>query len=186
MAISKLKPGDKVLATSTKTGKTQAESIAAVLVHHDKDLYDLKVRAAGHTTVIKTTRSHLFWNQATHHWTKASALKYGTHLHTPRSGSAIVLGGWTPKVTTGWMWDLTIPGKNDHDFYIRAAANTVLVHNVNEGRAGSCGGPNAPDDAGPNAEGANFAQRTSARSSGAARWQGGRLVTWLVTSVQAP
>ena len=135
VAISTLKPGDQVLATSTKTGKTQAEPVAAVLARYDQDRYDqdrydLKVRAAGHTTVIKTTRSHLFWNQTTHRWTKAAALKYGTHLRTPSDGSVTVLGGWTPKVTTGWMWDLTIPGNNDHDFYIRAAASTVLVHNV--------------------------------------------------------
>ena len=35
--ISQLKPGDKVLATNTKTGKTQAEPVTAVLVHHDTD-----------------------------------------------------------------------------------------------------------------------------------------------------
>jgi large repetitive protein len=128
VAISKLKPGDKVLATNTAIGKTQAEPVAAVLVHYDKDLYDLKVRATGGTSVIKTTRSHLFWNQTTHHWTKAGALKYGTHLRTPSGSSAAVVGGWTPKVTTGWMWDLTI--RADHDFYIYTIRATILVHNV--------------------------------------------------------
>ena len=39
-----------------------------------------------------------------------------------------MLGGWTPTVTTSWMWDLTIP--TDHDFYIQTAASTVLVHNI--------------------------------------------------------
>lgn len=43
--------------------------------------------------------------------------------------SASVLSGQTPKVTTGWMWDLTVPGDNDHDFYIDTAVATVLVHN---------------------------------------------------------
>jgi hypothetical protein len=28
------------------------------------------------------------------------------------------------------MWDLTIPGNNDHDFYIRTTTADVLVHNV--------------------------------------------------------
>lgn len=28
------------------------------------------------------------------------------------------------------MWDLTVPGGNDHDFYIDTAAAPVLVHNV--------------------------------------------------------
>src|ERR1019366_6972906 len=45
--IAQLKPGDKVLATNTRTGKTKAEPVAAVLVHHDTDLYDLEVRV-GH------------------------------------------------------------------------------------------------------------------------------------------
>jgi hypothetical protein len=27
------------------------------------------------------------------------------------------------------MWDLTVPGNDDHDFYIDTIAATVLVHN---------------------------------------------------------
>jgi hypothetical protein len=27
------------------------------------------------------------------------------------------------------MWDLTVPGNNDHDFYIDVSATAVLVHN---------------------------------------------------------
>jgi hypothetical protein len=29
------------------------------------------------------------------------------------------------------MWDLTVPGNNDHDFYIDTTAAPVLVHNCN-------------------------------------------------------
>ena len=50
--ISSLKPGEKVLATNTKTGTTQAEAVAAVLVRHDTDLYDLRVKAGNRTAVI--------------------------------------------------------------------------------------------------------------------------------------
>ena len=42
------------------------------------------------------------------------------------AGIATVLGGYEPKKTGGWMWDLTIPG--DHDFYVQAAGAN-LVHN---------------------------------------------------------
>jgi hypothetical protein len=52
--ISSLKPGEKVLATDTRTGKTRAETIAAVLVHHDTNLYDLTIKANGRTAVIDT------------------------------------------------------------------------------------------------------------------------------------
>jgi hypothetical protein len=127
--ISSLVPGEKVLATNVKTGKIQAEPVAAVLVHHDTDRYDLKIQAANRTAVIQTTSSHLFWDQTSGRWVKAAALKYGTRLRTPVGATAIVLGGYTPKTTTGWMWDLSVPGNNDHDFYIDVIDTAVLVHN---------------------------------------------------------
>jgi hypothetical protein len=134
VAISKLRPGDKVLATNTKTGRTQAETVSAVLVNLDTDLYDLKIKEGSRTAVIDTTSSHPFWVPAngghSGRWVSARALHYGTHLRTASGGSATVLGGWTPKVTTGWMWDLTVPGNNDHDFYIATVGTGVLVHNV--------------------------------------------------------
>jgi hypothetical protein len=43
-------------------------------------------------------------------------------------------GGTTPKDHEGWMWDLTVPGNNDHDFYVIPAQSgdvPVLVHNDN-------------------------------------------------------
>src|ERR1044071_2061958 len=27
------------------------------------------------------------------------------------------------------MWDLTVPGNNDHDFYVTAGTSDILVHN---------------------------------------------------------
>jgi hypothetical protein len=137
--ISQLKVGDMVVATSTKTGKTQPEAVTAVLVHHDADLYDLKIRAGTRTAIIDTTSNHLFWvpgiGRHGGRWVKASALKYGTHLRTPSgSDDAAVINGWVPRQRDGWMWDLTVPGNDDHDFYIDTASAPVLVHN--------CGGPN--------------------------------------------
>ena len=43
-----------------------------------------------------------------------------------------VVGGTTPADHDGWMWDLTVPGNNDHDFYVVVDAGSgvaVLVHN---------------------------------------------------------
>jgi hypothetical protein len=128
--ISSLKPGEKVVATNTKTGKTQAGTIAAVLVHHDTNRYDLTVRAHGRTAIIHTTSNHPFWDATTHRWVKAGALRYGAHLRTPAGGTATVLGGHAPRDRSGWMWDLTIPG--NHDFYVRIADTAVLVHNINQ------------------------------------------------------
>ena len=55
-----------------------------------------------------------------------------------------MVGGSVPAVHDGWMWDLTVPGNNDHDFYVPPAEDgsgayyrvdqtgvtAVLVHNA--------------------------------------------------------
>jgi hypothetical protein len=81
----------------------------------------------------KTTSNHLFWDATTSRWIKAAALKYGTHLRTPTGRMATALGGSTPNATTGWMWDLSVPGNNDHDFYIDTGVADILVHNCSGG-----------------------------------------------------
>jgi hypothetical protein len=124
--ISTLKPGDRVAATDTKNSKATAQAVAAVLVNHDTDLYNLKVQTSGGVAVIRTTLRHLFWDASSNKWVKAAALKYGTRLRAP-SGNVTVLGGTSPPSHSGWMWDLTIPG--DHEFYSQAATTAVLVHN---------------------------------------------------------
>jgi hypothetical protein len=127
--IASLKPGDKILATNTKTGKTQAETAAAVLLNHDTDLYDLKVKTARGSAAIDTTRNHPFFDLTRHRWVKAGALKHGDHLRTSNGATAIVVSGRAPADTAGWMWDISVPGGNDHDFYIDTTVATVLVHN---------------------------------------------------------
>jgi hypothetical protein len=129
--ISSLKPGDKVLATDTKTGKDQPETVTAVEVHHDTDLYDLTVKTSHGTKVIHTTSNHLFWVPGAGgrggRWVKAGALRHGAHLRTPAGTDAAVTGSYTPRQHDGLMWDLTITP--DHDFYVQAASTAVLVHN---------------------------------------------------------
>ncbi|HET9079991.1 MAG TPA: hypothetical protein VFO01_05695, partial [Trebonia sp.] len=126
------------------TGKDQPETVTAVLLHHDTNLYNLKIKTSSGTEVIHTTSSHLFWDPYPHYgWIPANHLKPGMHLKTPDGQSAVVVGGSVPAVHDGWMWDLTVPGNNDHDFYVvaepgrgNAAAygnaiigTPVLVHN---------------------------------------------------------
>jgi hypothetical protein len=64
-----------------------------------------------------------------HQWIVSNNLSKGGHLRTPDSSLAVADGGTTPKVHDGWMWDLTVPGNNGHDFYVSVAAVAVLVHN---------------------------------------------------------
>ena len=131
--ISSLKPGDKVTARDTKTGKDQTETVTAVQVHHDTDLYNLRVKTAHATQVIHTTSSHPFYDPYLHYGRiPANHLKPGMHLKTPDGQSAVVVGGSVPADHDGWMWDLTVPGNNDHDFYVTAGQSRevpVLVHN---------------------------------------------------------
>ncbi len=128
MAIAGLKPGDKVMATSARTGRTHAKLVVAVLVHHDTNLYNLSVGSGHRRALIHTTRNHPFWDVSTGHWTKAAALQDGDRLKTPHGAAVTVLHGLTPRRHQGWMWDLTVSG--DHDFYIVTAAATILVHNI--------------------------------------------------------
>jgi hypothetical protein len=59
------------------------------------------------------------------------ASRDGTHLRTPNgSNTATVVGGWVPRERDGWMWDLTIPGNDDHDFYIDTVSADILIHNA--------------------------------------------------------
>jgi len=125
--ISLLKPGDKVLATNVKTGKTSPETVKAVILEHDNDLYDLTVKLHGHTAVIQTTSHHRFWDQTTRRWTYADALSTDNLLRTRGHADVSVVSGYVPAEATGWMWDLTVA--NDHDFYINVATTAVLVHN---------------------------------------------------------
>ena len=125
--ISKLKPGQKIKAANTASGKNETEQVQAVLLNHDTDLYDLTVETSSGPEVIHATSSHPIWDDSTHSWVKAAELQVGDHLHTSSGQSATVIGGSAPKNAVGWMWDLTI--SNDHDFYVVAGNTTVLVHN---------------------------------------------------------
>jgi hypothetical protein len=68
-------------------------------------------------------------------WIPANSLKSGMHLKTPDGQSAVVVGGSVPAVHDGWMWDLTVPGDNDHDFYVTVAETAGLVHNCGPSEA---------------------------------------------------
>ena len=85
-----------------------------------------------------------------HYWVPASKLKKGEHLKTANGTTAVADGGTTPADHDGWMWDLTVPGNNDHDFYVLPAQTNdhhayyvgvgetpVLAHNAGCGALSS-------------------------------------------------
>jgi hypothetical protein len=85
------------------------------------------------TAVIDTTSSHLFWDSSLDKWISANKLPKNEYLKASNGAAVTVVGGTVPKQHDGWMWDLTVPGNNDHDFYVipdsDIAASAVLVHN---------------------------------------------------------
>jgi hypothetical protein len=104
--------------------------VTAVWVRFERDRYDLRVRTPRGVSVIQTTSAHLFWDPSLDYgWIPAKHLKPGERLKTADGTLAIVVGGSTPKVHDGWMWDLTVPGNNDHDFYVVSGSASALVHN---------------------------------------------------------
>jgi hypothetical protein len=80
--------------------------------------------------VIHTTSSHLFWDPYLNQWIPADHLKKGERLKAPNGRQATADGGSVPADHVGWTWDLTVPGNNDHDFYIETVTGAVLVHNA--------------------------------------------------------
>lgn len=129
--IAELKVGDKVQAFDTATGKKTVETVDAVLVNHDTDLYDLTVHTPHGKYTVHTTSSHLIWSPTTHTWITAGKLTVGEPLLTADATAATAAGGTTPPDSQGWMWDLTV--HTDHDFYVVAGDTPVLVHNAGPG-----------------------------------------------------
>ena len=129
--ISKLKPGEKVLATDPATGKTSTQPILAV-IHGHKTEHLAKVTIAvggGHnrrTGVITATAGHPFYDLTQHGWVPAGNLHPGDRLDTLSHARAVVvaIGHYDQQATA---WNLTI-GTN-HTYYVVTAGTPVLVHN---------------------------------------------------------
>ena len=55
----------------------------------------------------------------------AVKLRKGEPLKTANGTTTVADGGTVSANHDGWMWDLTIPGNDDHDFYIFATGESV-------------------------------------------------------------
>ena len=113
-------------------------------------------------------------------WRSANKLSNDEHLKAPRRATVTVVGGTTPKQHDGWMWDLTVPGNNDHDFYIDVATAAVLVHNDCAAPRKGGGANDAPSwvgrEAGPPLPGETaqqYATRILNEKYGAGNWRRG-------------
>ena len=144
-AISKLKPGVMIDALRIGSDKTTATVVGAVLVHFDKNRYNVVVSVGAKRqtrAVIATTSNHLFWDQTAKRWTMAADLRKGDRLSSSDGTRVSVAGGHWSRSRSGWLWDLNVPG--DHDFYVGAASTAVLVHNAPPPGCGIISSPDAP------------------------------------------
>jgi RHS repeat-associated protein len=133
--IEKIRPGDKVLATDPKTGKTRAQKVVASFAGTDYDhLVEIRIQAGrkhDHGGVIIATEHHRFWDPSRRRWIRADQLNPGSTLRTPAGASArvtsLAVRAGHPQVR-----DLTVA--NVHTFYAIAGTAPVLVHNESCGR----------------------------------------------------
>jgi RHS repeat-associated protein len=133
--ISKLRPGDKVLATDPATGKTTAEPVLAVIRgHRHEHLVTITIRSVRRgrqlTGSLVATAKHLVYDLTRHAWVQAGRLHAGDRLDVLGRARAVVrsVQRHLPRLTTAY--NLTVG--TDHTYYVRAAGTAVLVHNDEE------------------------------------------------------
>ncbi|WP_212909919.1 RHS repeat-associated core domain-containing protein [Streptomyces sp. TS71-3] len=128
-AIQKLHPGDIVLATDPKTGKTTATPVAAsITTEDDKQFTRLTVTTKDGPTHLTATDTHPFWIPDLKKWVTAGDLKPGQHLRTS-AGTSIPITAVQHYTKHHRTHDLTITGT--HTYYVLAGTTPVLVHNCN-------------------------------------------------------
>jgi hypothetical protein len=121
--ISKIKIGDKVLATDPQTGERTAKEVTKVWVHDDTVV---SLQIDGQT--ITTTEDHPFWNRTDRQWQRADQLDRGDQLLAPNSADTTVRGLRPDTRHTATAYNLTIA--DIRTYYVLAGNTPVLVHNT--------------------------------------------------------
>ncbi|GAA3801099.1 RHS repeat-associated core domain-containing protein [Nocardioides panacisoli] len=122
--ISKIRVGDKVLATDPGTGQQRAERVEKVFVHWDT-ITDLKIGGE----VISTTRDHPFWSSTDGEFERADNLSRGeTVLGLGLDPTPVVDGFDGTSARWSLAYNLQVHGI--HTYHVGAAA--ILVHNTCE------------------------------------------------------
>ncbi|WP_207944890.1 polymorphic toxin-type HINT domain-containing protein [Actinomadura rubrisoli] len=129
--ISKVKTGDKVLATDPETGKTRPQPVTAVITGNGtKNLVQITVDTDGpqghQTGMVIATDNHPFWVGDQQRWMNAGELKPGMWLRTS-AGTHIQITAIRAGVQERHVHNLTV--NEDHTYYVLAGSAPVLVHN---------------------------------------------------------
>lgn len=126
--IADIRPGDDVMATDPRAGKSSVVTVAHVWVHVDWML-DLVVGSGDRVT---TTEDHPFWNVGERQWQRADQLDRGDHLGAIGGGTVVVVGldSSTSKVQHAFNLSVEEP----HTYHVQVGEESVLVHNCGEAK----------------------------------------------------
>ncbi|MGW6914702.1 polymorphic toxin-type HINT domain-containing protein [Kitasatospora sp. NPDC054939] len=132
-AISSIKSGDQVQAADQWTGTDKGgRKVTATWAHNDNNLVDLRLKAGGVTSTVKTTANHPFWDKTAHKWVPAGELVPGHSLTTDK-GESVTVTAVRAVRGEARMYNLTVAEL--HTYYVLAGGVPILVHN-------SCGPDN--------------------------------------------
>jgi hypothetical protein len=132
-AISRVKPGDTVADASPGAKKGTKDQAHAVTGTHvtfsDRNYVDVTIDVGDGTRTITGTAHHLYWDETSHSWTRASRLSVGDRLQSEDGDSVLITGlrRYTASMVT---YNLTVD--NLHTYYVLAGTAPVLVHNCDE------------------------------------------------------
>ncbi|MBP2322765.1 RHS repeat-associated protein [Kibdelosporangium banguiense] len=131
--ISRIQPGEQVMATDPTTGRTAGREVTDTIVGQgDKNLVRITVDtdgAAGEATgTVVATDAHPFWVQERNAWVDATDLRPGELLRTS-AGTYVQITAvqrWTERGQR--VHNLTVD--EIHTYYVVTGGTPVLVHNV--------------------------------------------------------
>ncbi|MER6622371.1 polymorphic toxin-type HINT domain-containing protein [Streptomyces sp. NPDC000931] len=144
--IKDVKPGDKVVATDPKTGKTAVKEVTALIIGKGaKNLVEITIdtdgEKGGKTAKTTATDGHPFWVPELREWVRATDLRSGDWLKTS-AGTRVQVSAvkrWTQQAR---VYNLTVA--DIHTYYVVAGASSVLVHNCGVDPQSAPGGKNGP------------------------------------------
>lgn len=126
--IEEVQPGDAVVATEERSGKSAAQQVFyTIRTDHDKSYVDVTVVGEdGQKSTITATENHPFWSVSAGRWVDAGDLKLGDLLKTA-AGTFVQIAVVRAYTASQRTFDLTINGTNT--YYALAGSTPLLVHN---------------------------------------------------------
>ncbi|WP_157253989.1 RHS repeat-associated core domain-containing protein [Nonomuraea typhae] len=127
--IEDVRPGDRVMATDPRTGRTTAQPVLAVHTSTGaKALVEVTVDTGDRTGVILATDTHPFWLPGPGIWQEAARLQPGQWLRTSAGTWVQVTAVTLRTVSSQRVHNLTVAGPQT--YHVAAGGADVLVHNT--------------------------------------------------------